>query len=225
MLNKILGVVVLGLLSFNSQALIAKKTIGILVFDGVLTSDITAPAEVFGAATKQSWFTDYEVKMIGVTDQSTITTEEGLIIMVDTNIDELKNNEEQNLAALIVPSAYDMQPLLDNKVLINFIQSEAEQVQWLASNCSGAYLLAESGLLTGKKATTWFGGEDDLKKQYPKVLVQSDKNYVIDGNIITSNGSVVSYTASIKLLELMSSSKLAQEVFDALQLGRLILSY
>ncbi len=204
----------------SSHVHAAKKTIGILVFDGVLTSDVTAPAEVFGAATKQSWFTDYDVKMISVKDQSTITTAEGLKIAVDTDI-----SKPQTLSVLIVPSAYDMKPLLNNKELIRFIQTQAEKVDWLASNCSGAYLLAESHLLDGKKATTWAGGESDLQKEYPKVLVQEDKNYVIDGNIITSNGSIVSYTAGIKLLSLISSESLAKEVFDALQMGRLVSRY
>ncbi len=205
-------------LSSNVHA--AKKTIGILVFDGVLTSDVTAPAEVFGAATKQSWFTDYDVKMISVKDKPTITTAEGLKIAVDTSI-----KEPQKLSVLIVPSAYDMKPLLNNKELISFIRTQAEKVDWLGSNCSGAYLLAESKLLDGKKATTWAGGEPDLQREYPKVLVQKDKNYVIDGNIITSNGSVVSYTAGIKLLSLISSEALAKEVFDALQMGRLVSRY
>ncbi|MGH1441530.1 MAG: DJ-1/PfpI family protein [Cellvibrionaceae bacterium] len=198
----------------------ANKTIGIIVYDGVLTSDITGPAEVFGVASKQSWFKDYDVKMISINDQTTITTEEGLTIKSDTNIDEAKN-----LSALIVPSSYTMEPLLKNKKLIQFIKTQGKKVEWMASNCSGSYLLAEAGLLDGKKATTWAGGEKDFQKEYPTVSVQENKNYVIDGNIITGNGSVVSYTSAIKLLSLMSNKKLAQEVFDTLQLGRITNTY
>lgn len=198
----------------------ANKTIGIIVYDGVLTSDITGPAEVFGVASKQSWFKDYDVKMISINDKTTITTEEGLTIKSDANIDTVKN-----LSALIVPSSYTMEPLLKNKKLIQFIKTQGEKVEWMASNCSGSYLLAEAGLLNGKKATTWAGGEKDFQKEYPTVSVQENKNYVIDGNIITGNGSVVSYTAAIKLLSLMSNKKLAQEVFDTLQLGRITSTY
>ncbi len=203
-----------------TPAYAANKIIGILAYDGVLSSDITAPAEVFGVATKQSWFNNYEVKIIGINKKDNITTEEGITITVDTSIDEATN-----LDALIIPSTYDMDPLLNNKHLIRFIQSQSKKVSWLASNCSGALLLAEAGLLDGKRATTWAGGEADFQKKYPKVFVQENKNYVIDGNIITSNGSVVSYTAAIKLLSLMSSEKLANEVFENLQLNRLVTSY
>ena len=60
--GSVMSFIVLLFLCVNASA--AKKVIGILVYDGVLTSDVVGPAEVFGAATKQSWFTDYEVKMI-----------------------------------------------------------------------------------------------------------------------------------------------------------------
>ncbi|MDF4362349.1 DJ-1/PfpI family protein, partial [Vibrio parahaemolyticus] len=47
----------------------ADKRIGILVYDGVLTSDVTAPLEVFGVASRLTWFSDYEVLTISVSDQ------------------------------------------------------------------------------------------------------------------------------------------------------------
>lgn len=216
--RSVIGFIVLLFFCVNASA--AKKVIGILVYDGVLTSDVVGPAEVFGAATKQSWFTDYEVKMISVKKQSHITTEEGLSLVVDSYI-----NEPQSLSVLIVPSAYNMEPLLRNERLIDFIQRQSTKVEWLASNCSGAFLLAEAGLLNGKQATTWFGGEAGLRKQYPAVHVKDDQNYVVDGNIITSNGSVVSYVAAIKLLSLMSSKNLAEKVFESLQINRLVTSY
>ena len=209
----------LNLLS-NNLAQAATKTIGILVFDGVLTSDITAPAEVFGIATKQSWFSDYKVKFINVVDQPSITTEEGLTIAVSGSI-----YDKHSLNALIVPSSYSMAPLLQNKNLIEFIQTQEKHADWLASNCSGSELLAKAGLLDGKNATTWAGGEADLQKKFPSVKVKSDTNYVVDGNIITSNGSVVSYAAALKLLSLMASEKSSNEVFEALQMGRLTNTY
>jgi transcriptional regulator GlxA family with amidase domain len=109
---------------------------------------------------------------------------------------------------------------LTNKDLIRFIQKTSQVSDWMASNCSGAYLLAEAGLLDGKKATTWAGGEADLQTNYPKVKVQTNQNLVVDGGFITSNGSLVSYQAALKLLHLMSSETKAQEVADALQYSR-----
>jgi transcriptional regulator GlxA family with amidase domain len=191
------------------------KKVGVVVFDGVLTSDVTAPLEVFGVASKLSWFSDYEVITIGVNSTQQITTEEGLTIGVDTWI-----GDAPKLDVLLLPSSYNMNPLLKNKALIQFIQSHAKQVDWLASNCSGSFLLGEAGVLDGKKATTWAGGESDLQQAYSAIDVQFDTNVVVDGNVITSNGSVVSYQAALTLLKMMTSERKANEVAEAIQYAR-----
>ena len=238
--------VVLGSTIWALSAEAATKRIGILVFDGVLTSDITAPIEVFGAASRKSWFNDYEVVTIGVvsnagnaaqastrgvgkasryashtnsskatTEIQTITTEEGLVIRVDYSLEDAPK-----LDVLIIPSAYDMAPLLNNVVLIKFVKTIGAQVEWLASNCSGAFVLGKAGLLDGRKATTWAGGEQELKSTFPKIDVQMDRNVVIDGNVLTSNGSLVSYQAALILLSRMASTSKAEEVAEALQYSR-----
>lgn len=196
-------------------AMAADKKIGILVFDGVLTSDITAPLEVFGVASRKSWFTDYTPIVIAVEKTDKITTEEGLNIAVDSWI-----GEQPKVDVLIVPSSYSMEPLINNSALISFIQLTGKNAEWMASNCSGAFLLGEAGLLNGLKATTWAGGEAQLKKAYPKIDVQFDSNVVVDKNVITSNGSLVSYQAALALLAKMTSERKANEVAEALQYQR-----
>jgi len=194
----------------------ADKTIGIIVFDGVLTSDITAPIEVFGAATEASWFSNYNVITINVSDKPHIKTHEGLTMLVDKRLSDLPKVD-----VLLVPSAYDMSPLLSNQQLIRYVQQTAKTAQWMASNCSGAHVLAEAGLLNGKRATTWAGGEAELKKNYPNVDVQFDTNFVMDGNVLTSNGGLVSYEAALALLSNLASPSKANEIREALQMPRL----
>ena len=160
-MNKIKQTLLLIILSLScltiNSASAASAKIGILVFDGFLTSDVTAPIEVFGAATKKGWFSSYEVVVISTTKNKTVVSEEGLKIIADITIyDELK------LDVLIVPSAYEMDSHLNNKDLIDYIKKQSQSASWLASNCSGAFLLAKAGVLDGKNATTWAGGEDGL---------------------------------------------------------------
>lgn len=137
---------------------------------------------------------------------------------VDVSIDQVGK-----LDVLIVPSRYGMRALLSNPQLIDFIRLQAKQVEWLASNCSGALLLAEAGVLDGKKATTWAGGESDFQRQYPKVDVQFDQNMVVDDGILTSSGSGVSYQAALTLLKNISSVSKAKEVASTIQFSRLSL--
>jgi len=194
----------------------ATSKIGILVFDGFLTSDVTAPIEVFGAATKKSWFSSYEVVVISVTGNKEVVSEEGLRIIADKTIfDDLK------LDVLIVPSAYKMDVFLKNRELIKYIRDQSQSASWMASNCSGAFLLGEAGVLDGKRATTWAGGEKGLLKSYPEIKVQFDKNVVIDKRVITSNGGPVSYQAAFELLAKLSSERFANEISEAIQFNRL----
>ncbi len=194
----------------------ASSKIGIIVFDGFLTSDVTAPIEVFGAASKKAWFSNYEVLLISATDKKIIRSEEGLTVTADTTIDKVGD-----LDVLIVPSAYDMDPTLSNKKLISFIARQKDKATLMSSNCSGSFLLGEAGVLDGKKATTWAGGEKDLAKAYPKIKVQYDTNVVVDDGVVTSNGGPVSYESAFEILRQLSSDKYAKEISELIQFNRI----
>ncbi|PCJ46222.1 MAG: transcriptional regulator [Moraxellaceae bacterium] len=213
MFAKIVVVCILSV--FVGFANAAEKRIGIIVWDGVLTSDVIAPLEVFGHASSLSWFKDYEVTIINIGKKKQIKTNEGVILTVDSHLSELPV-----LDVLIMPSAYDMSPVLKNRQLIDYVRETAIKADWMVSNCSGAFVLAEAGVLDGKSATTWAGGEDELQKAYPNVNVKSNTNLVVDEKVITSNGSLVSYQAALHLLSKIASPKKAQEVADAIQYSR-----
>ena len=194
----------------------ATSTIGILVYDGFLTSDVTAPVEVFGAASKKAWFSSYKAVTVSTTKERVVHSEEGLTILADKTI-----YDPLPLDVLIVPSAYKMDGVLKNTDVIDFIKQQGRSASWMASNCSGARLLGEAGILDGKHATTWAGGEKALVEAYPKIKVEVNKNVVVDDKVITSNGGSVSYQAALELLARLSSEKYAQEISRAIQFARL----
>ncbi len=210
------AVFLLAILAFSGACWSANKRIGIVVFDGVLTSDVTAPIEVFGAASKQAWFSDYDVTVIAATAKKSIETEEGLQIVADATI-----YDSADYDVLIVASAYDMDRPLANSDLIDFVQRQSERASWMSSNCSGALILAEAGVLDGKQATTWAGGEKNLATTYPKVKVQYDRNVVVDAGVVTSNGGPVSYQSAFILLAKLSSQDFSNEISELIQFNRL----
>ncbi len=191
-------------------------TIGILAFDRVLTSEVTAPVEVFGAAINQGLLPSYRVLLVSGTKKTVVVTEEGLKLVADATI-----YDDLTIDVLIVPGSYDLESVESDAAFMKFLRANGKQATWLASNCSGAFLLAHAGLLDDVRATTWAGGEADLKKSYPRVDVQFDQNVVVDGNIITSNGGAVSYQAALTLLAELSSPEQAHEIAELLQIPRL----
>ena len=82
-------------------------------------------------------------------------------------------------------------------------------------------MLGNAGVLDGKQATTWFGGETSLQTQFPAIQVIHDKPVVVDKRRITANGGLVSYQASLVLLGQLTNAARAKEVYDSLNLGRL----
>ena len=136
--------IILSIVSLTANSVSAATAkIGILVFDGFLTSDVTAPIEVFGAATKKAWFSSYEVVVISATNNKIVVSEEGLKIIADKTI-----YDELQLDVLIVPSAYEMDGYLKNKDLVQYINKQRQSASWMASNCSGAFLLGEAVLIS-----------------------------------------------------------------------------
>ena len=191
-------------------------TIGIIVFDGVLTSEVIGPAEVFAMAGQREWFQGAQVLLIGLEQTPTITTEEGIQLTVNATI-----TDDLTLDVLIVPGGYEIDHLLENEQLNAFIHQQEERVQWLGSVCAGAFVLGQAGVLDGKQATTWFGGEASLQTQFPAIQVVHDKPVVVDNRRITANGGLVSYQAALILLGKLSSSQKAKEVYQSLSMERL----
>ena len=196
----------------------ATKTlkIGIIAFDGVLTSEVVGPAEVFAIASKQDWFKGMQVLLIGVEPQPTIQTEEGIRLSVDATI-----ADDLSLDVLLVPGGNDMAHLLQHAQLNAFIQRHAENAQWLGSVCAGAFLLGNAGVLDGKHATTWYGGEDSLQTHFPAIQVIHDQPVVLDKRRITANGGLVSYQAALVLLGQLSTADHAKQVYESLGMDRL----
>ncbi len=193
--------------------------IGVMLYDSILTSDVTAPLEVFGAAITNEVIEDVEIVTIA-TNAGLIKTHEGLMIAAEYSVDNAPE-----LDAILVGSSYDMDSVLADDAFMAFVREEGADAKWLASNCSGAYILADAGFLNGVRATTYPGGEVWLKLNHPSINIDINETVVVDKNVITSNGSMVSYAAAFKLLEKVSGEDKAEEISELLYFPRLVRAY
>jgi transcriptional regulator GlxA family with amidase domain len=71
----------------------------------------------------------------------------------------------------------------------------------VCSVCTGAFLIAEAGLLDGRKATTHWQSAGELRRLFPKIRMDSDQIYVKDGNIYTSGGVTAGIDLALTLVE------------------------
>jgi transcriptional regulator GlxA family with amidase domain len=92
--------------------------------------------------------------------------------------------------------------------LLAFVQKSTRTARRVAATCTGAFILAEAGALDGHRATTHWRFARDLRERYPKLKVQEDRIFIIDGSIWTSGG----VTAGIDLALAMVEKDLGPEI-------------
>lgn len=191
-------------------------TIGILIFEGVLTNEVVAPLDVF-AKQDSAGNTLFNLALIAKEDRL-YTTEEGLKISPDFII-----SHTPDLDVLVVPSSNDPDQQVKDSVLINFIKEQNQTTDYIASHCAGAFMLGESGVADNKEIVTYYYGSETLQRAYPNLIVMDDKvvSVVKDGKFISSNGNLVSYIASLDLLEQMTSAAHRKHVEEQLLINKL----
>jgi transcriptional regulator GlxA family with amidase domain len=85
--------------------------------------------------------------------------------------------------------------------LIEFVRQGFERYRRVAATCTGAFILAEAGLLDGRRATTHWYHARELQARYPKVKMEEDRIFVVDGPIWTSAGMTAAIDLALAMVE------------------------
>ncbi|UYO37532.1 GlxA family transcriptional regulator [Rhodopseudomonas palustris] len=93
-----------------------------------------------------------------------------------------------------------------------FLKAAAKRGCRIASVCSGAYVLAESGLLDGRRATTHWGRSRDFRTRYPQVRLEPDRIFVRDGEVWTSAGISAGIDLALAIIAEDYSDAIARDV-------------
>lgn len=96
--------------------------------------------------------------------------------------------------------------------LIEFLRQAQPVCRRMAAVCTGAFIFAEAGLLDGKRATTHWAFARDLQARYPKVKVEDDRIFIIDGAIWTSAGMTAGIDLALGMIEKDFGAELARSV-------------
>ena len=191
--------------------------VGILLFEGFLTNEVVAPLDVFAKHDAEGNKL-YNVLLIAKENKIHVS-EEGMKVMPDVSIDQ-----SPELDVLVVPSSYHPEIQTADTVLVNFIKEQHKSTDYIASHCAGAFLIGASGIAKEKEIVTYVTGGEILQNDYPSLKVMDDAKVAVveDGKFISSNGSLVSYIASLDLLEKMSGITHRKYVEEQLLLDRLV---
>lgn len=185
------------------QIRVAKiRPVGIVVYPGAEIIDLTGPMEVFafanhglqtsGVCTEPA----YPMEVIAA-EVGPVSTSCGLQIIATQSY----NNLQDGIDTLLVAGTPVVDWLLCDPALQDWLQQTAPRINRLASVCTGAFLLARTGLLNGRWATTHWDYCAQLAREYPEVMVEPDRIFVRDGAISTSGGVTSGIDLALSMVE------------------------
>jgi len=189
--------------------------VAILVYPGVEMIDMNGPADVFIKANNLNGG-KYRLYTVAENNQPLIS--EASIVAI-TPAYSITNCPSPDI--IVIPgqilSEDTYQSGSGSPALIDWlIQVSQKTGIIIMSVCVGAYILAKTGLLTGKKATTHYDAIDYLQKQYAKIQFIKNVRYVQDGNFITTGGITSGIDGALHLIEQLDSPDIAQQVANVM---------
>ena len=96
--------------------------------------------------------------------------------------------------------------------LLNYLRSAVHRTRRIASVCTGALILAEAGLLNGRRATTHWRFARDMQRRYPGVAVEENRIFIVDGPIWTSAGMSAGADLALGMVEKDLGAEITREV-------------
>ncbi|MGH9211873.1 MAG: DJ-1/PfpI family protein [Acidimicrobiales bacterium] len=159
-------------------------TFGLLTFDGAEELDFVGPWEVFTASAAIQASENTEVDTVVTIAERTgpLRCAKGLRVIPDHTL-----GDHPPLDVLLVPGGMGTRREVNNPTVIEWIQKVASRVDWVTSVCTGVLLLHEAGPARGRRVATDWAFEDELEAR-GEVTVVRDARYVVDGNLVTSQG-------------------------------------
>ncbi|HUH17548.1 MAG TPA: helix-turn-helix domain-containing protein [Methylomirabilota bacterium] len=159
-----------------------QRTVAAVIGDGVLTFDFAVPCEVFGYD-RSDIVTPWYRFLVVACDPPPLVSSTGFRIDCDLGLDALEEAD-----TIIVPGwADDLRP--PSPALIVALRSAYDRGARLMSICIGAFVLAATGLLDGRRVTTHWRFAERLRQRFPRVEVDPAVLYVDDGQVLTSAGT------------------------------------
>ena len=181
----------------------ARRKVGIIVFDNAEVLDVMGPYEVFSVAGRISEPSEFQVVLISDSEEKSVTLRHGLRILTDRNI-----YEDQEFDLIIVSGGITTD-VEQNKKLLEFLVKSKARGTIIASICTGAFILAEAGLLGKNKVTTHWEDQKELQNRFPDLTVIANQRWVESEGIFTSGGISAGMDLSLHLVQVLSDRALA----------------
>ena len=188
------------------------RPIAILAVPDAQILDVTGPLEVFSTTNRElrdrgAQHDAYRTRLV-TPDGEPATTSAGVSLVAQARLGGLRGR----LDTLVVAGGRGIAPALEDAGLLRGLARVSARAERIASVCTGAFLLAEIGLLDGRRATTHWSACDMLARRHPQVRVEADPIYVRDGDVWTSAGVTAGMDLALAMVEADHGREVALQV-------------
>lgn len=165
-----------------------QRRIVILGMPPVDALDVIGPAEVISYANRlyEGGAPPYSLELVSASAAPHLDSDTGIGLNAHRTLEQERRSGKP-IDTLIVATGFDALDKLDKKA-IDWIRHRSSDIRRICSICVGAFVLAEAGLLEGRRATTHWRVASRLAERYPNVQVDPTPIWIADGNVYTSAG-------------------------------------
>lgn len=193
------------------------RTVLFPAFDGVLMLDMVGPITVFRSAM-------HYLRLPGSVGYAThiVSPDAGVVVGIEgvpIQTESLSDFDEAAIDTIVVPGSSNIERMLQSKRIVAWLQNASARARRTASVGTGAFLLAEAGLLRNRRVITHWSACDLLASSYPSLEVEKEAIFVRDDPIWTSAG----FTAGIDLALALVEDDYGHDL--AMQISRKLIVY
>lgn len=169
----------------KDPAMTRRHRVAVLALDKVVAFDLGTPSQLFGAARTAGGEQLYEV-LVATPGGAPVRSAAGFQVVAEHGLELLDRAD-----TVVVPGIFDKRTFRDGTVAPDVraaLRTAADRGVRIMSICTGAFVLAASGLLDGRPATTHWFHADKFRRLFPAVRLDPDVLFVDDGDVLTSAG-------------------------------------
>jgi transcriptional regulator GlxA family with amidase domain len=174
------------------------RRVAIVAVPPVRTLDIFGPAEVFADANHlHHGDPPYDVQIVSATEDRTVASYVGVPLVTDQTYREVRHSVD----TLLVAGGEGAQQMRYSSNFLEWLRRQSKKARRFGSVCTGALVLAEAGLLDGRRVTTHWNWCQELAQKHPRVQVDPRPIYIRDKNLFTSAGVTAGIDLSLAMVE------------------------
>src|SRR5690242_4495995 len=189
-----------------SQA--AARRVLVVVVPPVDELDLVGPLQVFSAVNRLAARPIYAIDVVTTAENLQVAGEAGVLtFLAHRRLQEVTQDYDSALLVCGLASRHAR-----DAALFTWLRQAGTHMRRLGAVCVGAFLLAEAGLLSGRRVTSHWRFGSELAKRYPRIKVVAPQLWVKDGNIYTSAGVSAGIDLALAWVEEDCGSAIAHEV-------------